>query len=757
MQRFVKRSEPYQIAGYPDWLSALLYSRGVRTPEEAEAFLQPSFDALRDPFLLPGVTDAVQIIREIAARKGRAAVYGDYDVDGLCACVIMQEALEACGLETLVYIPDRQSEGYGLHAEAVRSLAGQAELLVTVDCGITATEEVALAKELGMRVILTDHHSPPDVLPDADAIINPLLDDYPFPGLCGAGTAWKLVWALCGEDFARGQLDLAALATIADMVPLLDENRAIASLGLAALSQTRRVGLKALMAEAGIPEGQRLSSDRVGYVLAPRLNAGGRLTTAQSALRLLQATDAAEAEELAQELGQLNRQRQAQQLVHTEAALELLGQEDLRQAHSIVVTSEGWNPGVIGLVAGKLAERYGLPSVVLTQVGEICQGSGRSASGIDLYAALHRCADLFERFGGHRAAAGLSLRCEHLPAFKQRFEQAVLAQLDGRPLIRELSYDAELAMEDVNLRSIERLSQLEPFGMGNPAPVFLLSDIEAQGARQVGQEGQHLKLSLRQGSELRDAIAFGMGESLERLPPRLDALVRLSQNRYQGRVSAQCQMQAFRAAGQAFRREDGRALMALLQDLAAAVSNKYLPKISLGLLLEPFGEVDGYRGSLLFCRSFETAEAMHRRYPDFAVEVGTVHDPLAGNCILYGASLSQVQTAYGTIIFCDGLAYEAEAAWAKALFPEARLMAAEPSDALCGMLDELRISVDALREAYVQLRSQGSLSLPPVQRRAVLLVLEELELISLDGEAHAMLPLRKCDPMDSALFRLINR
>lgn len=254
--RFIQRSSPYQLPGYEDFLSGLLHARGVNTPAEAEAFLYPSMPALHDPFLLHGMEKAVHIIRGMGERRARAVIYGDYDVDGICSCLIAREALEAAGLHCIVYIPDRHQEGYGINQEAVSKLSSQAELLLTVDCGITAVDEVKLAKELGMTIIITDHHQPPQKLPQADAIINPLLGEYPFPSLCGAGTAWKLSLALHGKSFADKQLDLAAMATIADLVPLLGENRIIAFFGLKALAQSNRPGIIALMKVAGLQPGK---------------------------------------------------------------------------------------------------------------------------------------------------------------------------------------------------------------------------------------------------------------------------------------------------------------------------------------------------------------------------------------------------------------------------------------------------------------------------------------------------------------------
>lgn len=754
MQLFVERSQPYQIPGYPDWLSSLLHARGLHTKEQAAKFLAPSLDQLHPPTALPGMAKAVDMIKALSKKKARAVVYGDYDVDGLCASVIAKEALKAVGLKAIIYIPDRHSEGYGLHGAAVRELAGQAELLLTVDCGITAVEEVALAKELGMQVIITDHHQPPDILPPADALVNPMLGGYPFPSLCGAGLAWKLSWALMGADFAIKQLDLAALATIADLVPLLQENRVIAALGLERLQHTHRLGLQALMASMGLEPGQAVSSERVGFGLAPRLNAGGRLTTAQAALQLLETTRQEEAQQLAGELNLLNQQRQAQQAEVTQQAEAMLADIDLLHSHSIVVWGEGWGTGVVGLAAGRLAEKYGFPSVVLSCQDGVCQGSARSAAGVDLYAALLSCADLFERFGGHKAAAGLSLRAEQLPLFKQRFEMAVRGQLDGRTLLKEVGYDAELSLDQVTVQAVQQLELLRPFGMDNPAPAFLLKNVEARGARRVGQSGQHLKLSLAKGSDLRDAIGFGFGEQHQALPPSLDAVVQLSLNSFQGRVTAQCQLNALRAGEQAFSLAPQDELTGLLQDMAAAVSNdKVADQPAL-----PMGEVSGYRGSLLVCRSWQTAEAMHQRYPHFATAVGSIQDRRGANCILYRTPLAEVTNRFEALYFCDGPAFPGEGAYAASLFPGVQQYMAAATPQLKDMQRELWLSLDQLREAYVQLRDQGRLSQgwPRARQQAALMVLQELALIRLEGSQVRMLPSRKCDPMDSPLFRLIN-
>ena len=754
MQVFTQRAQAYQMAGYPDWMARLLHARGVDSPEQAARFLDPVLSDLHDPGLLHGMAEAVEIITRLGKQKARAIVYGDYDVDGLCASIIAQEALWAAGLKVIIYIPDRHTQGYGLNEDAIRELAPQADLLLTVDCGINALAEVSLAKQLGMQVIITDHHTPPETLPTADAVINPMLGNYPFASLCGAATVWKLSWALRGIDFAGNQLDLAALATVADMVPLLGENRVIAAHGLKAMATTRRIGLKALMEASGLTWGEALSSDKLSFGLAPRLNAGGRLTTAQDALQLLQSTRSDEARLLAQKLNQINAERQAQEREVLSAAEALLEGEDLLHSNALVVCGQDWNSGVVGLAAGKLAEKFGLPSVVLTQQGEMCTGSGRSAGDIDLYLALKACDNLFSRFGGHRQAAGLTLPYSNLPAFRQRFEQAVRDQLKGRVLLPQVPYDAGMSLEQVTVETVQELERLAPFGIGNPVPAFLMEGLTLTSCRAVGTQGKHLKCTLSRDKVSRDGIAFGMGERQASLPPMLDAVIRINLNAFQGRVTAQCQVAAFKAGKEAFVPDDDAQLEALLQDLRGIVSNKAKAPAD-------FSQTDvaiGLQGSLLVCRTIETARAMHALYPALDTAQAPFSDRRACSCIIYRTPLVQVHAPYELLIFCDGLLHPDEAAYAASLFPKARLCANQCTAGLEKMLDLLELTKPQLREAYLLFRRGKSLQdlvWHPVKAHAALFVLEELNLVKLEGEQVHLKPMQKIDPDVSRLFGLL--
>lgn len=753
MQAFVRRAQEYSIPGYPAWLASLLHARGIDTAEAADAFLSPSIDSLHPPEMLAGVPQAVQLIRGLGARHARAVVYGDYDVDGLCASVIIWEALQAVGLKAIIYIPDRHQEGYGLNEDAVRKLAPQAELLLTVDCGITAVDGVALARELGMQVIVTDHHQPPQELPPADVLINPLLGEYPFPSLCGAATAWKLSWALCGRAFAMDQIDLCALATIADMVPLLGENRVIAYFGLQALAVSKRPGLQALKAQVGLEEGEPVSADRVSFGLAPRLNAGGRLTTAQDALALLQAKNPHQATTLALTLGSLNTARQEEERRMLEEAETLLAQRSLLHRHTIVLCREGWNKGVVGLTAGKLAEKYGLPTLVLSREGDSCAGSGRSAGGIDLHQALVDSAEVLSRFGGHKQAAGLTLSVDRLPRLEQLFEAAVVAQLEGRPLYKQVVYDAPLSLDQVTLHTVQQLESMAPFGVGNPTPTFLLENVTIASARSVGAGSRHLKLSLVDGMEQCDSIAFGMGDREQGLPPQADAIVRVTANEYRGRLSVQCQVSALRAGTVAFRADGQAEALALVQDLQDCLSN------TIQVVVSPWQQEDvitGYQGTLLVCRCFDTAQALHRRYPAFETVCGQHSDPRGGHTILYRTPLHQVAAPFERVIFCDGLVTHQEAALAVQRFPGAVVSAASETPALTALRAEIRLSVEDMREIYRLLRSDIHLNALPwsaAKRLAAALVLAQLQLVVLEGDTLRLLPMRKCDPAESALYR----
>ena len=542
--RFVQRStEAVSFDGLPAWFSSLLYARGIRTEEEASRFLNPSADDLHDPFLLPGMRETVSLLRAAIADGKTIMVYGDYDADGVCASSILMEVLHEEGASLAYRIPSRHTEGYGLNAEAVRDIARKAQLLITVDCGVSNVDEVALAKELGLTVIITDHHQPPEVLPQADVVMDPLLGDYPFPGLCGAGVALKICQALQGMAGVEKRLDLAAIATVADVVPLRDENRIIVSEGLKRIAATARPGLRALLASAGLTP--PYSADDLAFRIGPRLNAAGRLGDAKLGVHLLLTPDPAKAENIAALLEEANCTRQRFEREMTAAALSGLSAESLAASHVILVSGEDWNPGLIGLTAGRLCDRFHLPTVALSIHGDTAVGSCRSIPGISIYRMLQACEDLLERFGGHEQAAGLTVKAENIPLLRERLEKVISAAAPEETFLPAMEYDLALPFRTWTPETLSLLSRLEPVGCGNPPPLFLLQDAEVQSIRRVGRDGSHLKLTLLdEDLSVVEGIAFGAGDTADESPRKLDLLYRPVLNDFRGRTAVEAQVAA---------------------------------------------------------------------------------------------------------------------------------------------------------------------------------------------------------------------
>ena len=744
----------HDIPGLPAWLCALLAARGVTTAEDAQRFLHPAADQLRDPLALHGLEKAAAIIRDAAAQGKRAVVYGDYDVDGVSASAILYETLGMLGMTRQVYLPDRHKEGYGLNIPAVEKLVREADLLITVDCGITSIAEVSRAKEKGMTVVVTDHHRHLDTLPPADAVVSPLLGDYPFPGLCGAGVAWKLALALAGEQ-AMELMELAAIATVADMVPLTDENRVIAALGLERLAHTKRPGLRAVMERAGVQG--TVSSDQVGFQIAPRMNACGRMVSARIAFDMLTTRDRAEAEELAARMEALNQERKAEENMVLEAALSQAAQMDLVENHAIVVWGEGWNSGVVGLAAGRVAEQFAYPTVALAVDGDMCVGSARSAGEIDIYKALSQCADLFERFGGHRQAAGLTLKRENLEAFAQRLSQAVAEQNGGKPVKPTVVCDGKLTLREVTEETVRWLEKLEPFGMGNSAPRFLCEDAQALSLRAVGAEGRHLKCSFRQGSELRDGIFFGGGTWAGKTAGRFRFAFSPTLNEFRGKVSAECRVYALQMLPESLDRDADREAVSLFSE---AHSDGSVPVLSPDEL--PSIMASG-QGALLLCRCLDTALAMRRVFPEADFCLDEAMDSRAFNTILLCGSASRVSPAFRQIVFCDGDTGEGEAY--QAACPLATVWALPATDELKSLLAASFADKDALRNCFIQLRSQSfrdlygfaaACGLTVAQAAFALAVLRDIDLIDLYPSPFrvSLRPMRKRSPEESRLFQL---
>jgi single-stranded-DNA-specific exonuclease len=519
--------------------ASVLVRRGLADPAEARAFLEGERPP-HDPFLLGDMAVAVERIRTAIAAGKRICVHGDYDVDGICATALAVLTLRGLGAEVEWHLPSRFEEGYGVSGETIERLADEGcGLLLTVDCGITAVEEIAAAQARGLEVIVTDHHRPGEELPDCPVVAT-RPSDYPFPELCGTGVVCKLAQAL-GVDVAP-YLDLVALATIADVVPLLDENRSLAIAGLRALARTQRPGLRALMRSAHV-DAAAIDSAAVGFRLAPRINAAGRLGRPDAALELLLTESAEEATRLAGELETLNRDRQAveDRILRAAVAQVEAWPEPRRRRRGYVVWGEDWHEGVIGIVASRLVERFGRPVVLIAKAGEEWKGSGRSIPAFDLHGALGACAAHLRRYGGHRAAAGLSIETGQLEAFADAFAAHADAALGADELRPVTRIDAIVPGSALTLDLATELDRLAPFGLGNPDVTLLVPSCEAAQPGVVG-EGKHLRFRVRHlGRDVGSAIAFGLGPQLDRLrrPVRYDLVCRLKENRWNGTVAPQ--------------------------------------------------------------------------------------------------------------------------------------------------------------------------------------------------------------------------
>ncbi len=526
-----------QQLGLNEITASVLVRRGYGDPEQARAFLSGE-QPLRDPFLLGDMAAAVERIRAAVAAGERICVHGDYDVDGICATVLAVLVLRELGADVEWHLPSRFDEGYGVNGGTLERLAGEGcRLVLTVDCGITAVEEVRRARELGLDVIVTDHHRPGDELPDCPIVAT--------KELCGTGVVFKLGQALLGaeSEVLRRHLDLVALATIADVVPLLGENRTLTIAGLRGLARTQKPGLQALMKVAHV-DPATVDTGQVGFRLAPRINAAGRLGHPRAALELLLTADADEARRLADRLEELNRDRQAIEDKILRAAIAQVEEwpEAKRRRKAYVVWGADWHEGVIGIVASRLVERYHRP-VVLVAGGEgFWKGSGRSIPSFDLHGALGACAGLLERFGGHRAAAGLSIRPERIDPFADAFAAQAEGLLAPEDLVPTTVVDAVLPRgAKLTLDLCEELRRLAPFGLGNPDVTLLAPGCELGDLATVG-DGKHLRFRVqRDGRDAGGAIAFGQGTQLDRFRRvgRYDVAFRLQENRWNGTVAPQ--------------------------------------------------------------------------------------------------------------------------------------------------------------------------------------------------------------------------
>ena len=795
MQRLIQRggvTAPWVCPkDMPALIHGLLMQRGVASQEEAEAFLHPSADQLYDPMLMGGMGEAVERILRARENHEVVCVFGDYDVDGVSASSLLSLYLKEIGFSVSVYIPSRHEEGYGLNEHAVTEIAKSASLMIAVDCGISCSREVALAQQLGMDVIVTDHHRPGDLVPDC-TVINPLLNDYPFPSLCGAGVAFKLILAISavleaeegaiscppGWSMAGKYVDLAALATVADIVSLTSENRVIVSLGLKKINTDPRPGVAALIRAAGL-EGKEISAGNIGFQLGPRLNASGRLGDARRAMMLLTAANDMEAAPIAQELEEENTARRACEQQIVDEALRQMESYDLLEHRIIVLVGEGWNPGVIGLAASRLETKYFYPVVLLAEKDGVCVGSCRSIPGVDIFAALSSCADLMTKFGGHRQAAGLTIDREKVPELLMRLDEYIAANVEKDEYIPQLEYDLRLPLNEVTEEAVRQMELLQPAGFGNPSPV-LLSEVTVDSARAVGKEGAHLQMRLSDGFNELPAICFGEGARAGELAGETRKMLHApGLNVWRDRVSVQCEIKnVLESSAEAVLERFGEKYMRILRTyLTEVLYNINLSSHTCTLKAIDRNTVKRWlqespQGTAIAVASREGAEHLK----GFLYKEG-----LQNRLDVHAGRWSEDRRAFNAAFLCPTgeapVRYERVILWdapaeAFAFLPKGELYRLD-EDVSGEWMKELP-SVDRLREVFVAARGltkAGNLVRMTaadidnetaraagggwVEAMASLAALRSMELIGSEKEQLYMLPSHKIDPMNDRIYQRI--
>lgn len=525
-------------------LSTLLTNRGITEETEITKFLNPKRSDFYDPFGMPDMEKAAERILKAIKDKEQIIIYGDYDVDGITSVTVLKSFLEERGIQVNVYIPNRLNEGYGLNKTAMEEIAKQGnKLMITVDCGITAVDEVEYAKTFGIETIITDHHEPAEELPKAIAVVDAKRKDnkYECRNLAGVGVVFKLIQALSiklgldPKEYLK-YLDIVCVGTISDIVPLTDENRVIVKLGLKLVEQTKNLGLKEILQSCGY---SKINSTTISFGVAPRINACGRMGHQEEALNLLLSKEENEVKELTQKINEYNKTRQEIEKNIYNEAVEQIEKEGLDTKNTIVVSGKGWHHGVIGIVSSKITELYFKPSILLCEEDGECKGSGRSIPGFDLHEALMECNDTIDKFGGHAMAVGINIKKEKVEEFKEEFEK-IAKEKEVDKIIPILNLDAEIKLDDVNKEMVDSLKELEPFGEANKMPIFAFRNLKIDSIRSLS-EGKHLRLSVKDNKNIINAIGFNMGALADtyRIGDRVDIAGNLEINSFNGVDSIQ--------------------------------------------------------------------------------------------------------------------------------------------------------------------------------------------------------------------------
>ena len=774
MLRFVQRPGERSWFERPEGMSPVLHQllmqRGIASAQEAEAFLHPCADQLHDPFLLNDMASAAQRIRRAMDGGERICIWGDYDVDGVCASAILYDYFESRGAQAEVYLPSRHSEGYGLNEAGLREIALRADLLVTVDCGIASHDLIDLAKALGLSCIVTDHHRPGEVLPECP-VVNPLLGSYPFPWLCGAGVAFKLVHALGGLEEAMARIDLAAIATVADVVSLTGENRAIVHLGLERINARPRPGVAALMERARVEAGE-VKSETIAFRLAPRLNAGGRLGSARRSFELLTQRDAFLAVAQADELEQENARRQSiEREIRAQAERQLEGFDF--SAHRIILArGEGWNSGVIGLTASHLKEKYHYPVIVLSETDGELVGSCRSIEGVDIYKTLSSAADLLERFGGHSQAAGLTVKAENFDALQARLDQYLFENIPADTWTPAAAYDIEASLNEFSEAFVRAMGALEPTGCGNPEPVFR-TGVQLIESRAIGAQGAHLRLICAENGVRRTGIYFGAGEMAGHLGGGAEVLFTPQLNSWNGRTEVQLRLSALRetdysARIDAIMAEEGALQRKFLTELFYnkgynSIDADRISVRGLKTLL-----ADSIQGTWIICAGAEAARRLLRALEPCALDLALGRLPEDARCfnsvMVCPEALEEFPPGLRRLVFAGIPAIDAgpERVQRLTLEMESPLAGALPD------VDEMREVYRAARsfarrpahapnlEALAQLLAEEA-HISATRCLVSLLALADMRLVELRGKPFGLVlpPMRKTDPDSSAVWRRI--
>ena len=548
----LKQAEQIAVeCNVPVLLASILASRGITKKQDVETFLNPTRDDFYDPFEIIDMAPAVERCIKAINENEKVCIYGDYDVDGITSVTVLKNFFKDRGLEVGYYIPNRLDEGYGLNKQAIEKIANDGyTLIITVDCGISSKEEVAYAYSLGLEVIVTDHHEPPKELPECIAVVDCKRKDstYKSPNLAGVGVSFKLIQAISkklnldDKEYLK-YLDIVCIGTISDIVPLTDENRVIAKLGLKLIAQTHNIGLRELIKSCGFSE---INSSSVSFGIAPRINACGRMGHEQEAIKLFLTDDAAEAKQITESLNKYNRERQDIEKKIYDEAIELIEKRKINNNCTIIVGKKDWHHGVIGIVSSKITDKYFKPSILVSFDGDEAAGSGRSIPGFDLHDALDKTSSYLEKYGGHSMACGLSMKKSNFEDFISAFEQ--VAKSEDVDKIEPIIYiDKEITSKDMTIEIIDTLKLLEPFGEANPVPFFVYKNLKVESIRALS-EGKHLKLDLKDGNTVFSGIGFNMGDRSQdfKIGDKIDAVGMLEINEYNGYRNIQLNLKDIR-------------------------------------------------------------------------------------------------------------------------------------------------------------------------------------------------------------------